>query len=141
MTVALPLLLAAAVSGPLAAPPAPRLVRVYAGVACRQANTVGCDRIGLAVELRPRPRAVVAWVDGRPITLRPLAGGSAHVGHLPHAGVRETLLAAGVVPRGSRGVWAGGGALPWIRALVVVTDAAGDDVALPLVTALHPGWG
>jgi hypothetical protein len=67
MTAALPLLLATAASGPLAAPPAPRLVRVYAGVACREPNTIACDRLGLAVELRPRPRTAVAWsrVSGR----------------------------------------------------------------------------
>ncbi len=118
MTVAALLALAL---GPLPQPgsAAPRVERAYAGASCRTAGGPACDRLGLAVTLRPRPRDAIALVDGRRVPLRPLGSGGMLAGHLRRAAPHRSLLVA----------------------LIVTRNDDGHRSAVPVVTVIRPGWG
>lgn len=129
-------IVAGAVSGPLA--PGAAVRHAYAGVACRTPNSIACDRFGLAVVVRPRPRRVFAVVGGRQLRMTVSRGGAQWTGYVRRAGLARVLAASGAVTRGSR--WTGAGA-PLIGARVVATFADGHREALPVLTRLCPGWG
>jgi hypothetical protein len=66
----------------------------YLGVACREPNSLACDRVGLAVRLRAPAVAVSATIDGRPLQLDdPDWSGPVHAG-------RRRLLAGFLHPAG-----------------------------------------
>jgi hypothetical protein len=128
------LLAALAVSaGLLGAPP-------YVGVACPEANSIACDRIGVAVWVRGPARAVRAVVAGRDVRLRPAwtdARGRAWTGYVRRAGLRDGALR---VPADGRGRWFGQEA-PEVRVRVVVVRRTGVAAGVTRVVALRPGWG
>ncbi|MDW5594434.1 hypothetical protein VSS74_08805 [Conexibacter stalactiti] len=129
--------LAGAVTSPLT--PGAELQYVYAGVTCRSPNSIACDRFGIAVAVRPRPRYVSAVVGGRQVRLaRRNDGSGLWVGQLRDAGLPRILAASGAVVRGSR--WNGNGA-PLIGARIVATFADRRREMLPGLAWLCPGWG
>jgi hypothetical protein len=68
----------------------------YMGVACKQANTIGCDKVGLAVWLRRPAAKLEAWIGRRHIVLRRVGGRNGpptYYGFLHHAGLRGGPLA------------------------------------------------
>jgi hypothetical protein len=120
-------------AGLLGAPP-------YVGVACPQANSIGCDRVGVAVWVRGPARAVRAVVAGRAIRLRYAWSddrGRAWIGYVRQAGLRDGVLR---VPADGRGLWFGRDA-PAVRVRVVVVRRSGVALRLTRVVSLRPGWG
>ncbi len=81
----------------------------YAGVACPQANSIACDRVGLAVWLKARAVRVSAVAGGRPLRLqaRGFGGRSQNpwIGYLQPAGLLGGALK--VTPDRGRFYWAG----------------------------------
>ena len=94
----------------------------YAGVACREANTTGCDRVGLAVWLKGPARRVEATIGGRPLSLAPPAGGRDY----RHGFLRPAGLASGRLRP---------------AAPVRVTVRVDGGTPLSVRTRLHEGWG
>jgi hypothetical protein len=141
----------AGVAAPAAAAPAVRPRTLLArtpslGVACRVANSIACDRVGLAVWLRRPARAVTATVAGRRVQLDDRAwSGPARrglrrmfAGFLHPAGLRDGPLR--VVPDGGRDRWTGRHP---VRATVVVwvRDARGRIARTRVCVELRAGWG
>lgn len=130
--------LAGSLAGPLAA--GTQVDRAYAGVACRAPNSIACDRLGIAVELRPRPARASAFFGSRRVTLARLGGGETWTGYLSDAAIDWMLLANGTVTCGPR--WYGRtGRVPLIAARIVVAFRDGHRETLPVLTPLRPGWG
>ncbi|ADB49197.1 hypothetical protein [Conexibacter woesei] len=116
-------LLAGAVTGPLV--PTAQVVRAYAGVTCRVPNSIACDRIGIAVDVRPRPLRAAAFFGVRRVALARHGGASYWSGQLRDAGIDRMLLAD----------------VPLIQARVVATFRDGHRETLPVLTPLRLGWG
>jgi hypothetical protein len=111
--------------------------RAYAGVSCRQANRIGCDRIGLAVWLRrDRFEHVTARVGDRTIVLRRGRGGI-WSGHLRDAGLRDGPLR---VPASPTGRWIGLDP-PTVRAVLDATRTGDSRATSVVATPLRAGWG
>ncbi|HEY4279717.1 MAG TPA: hypothetical protein VGM91_15940 [Conexibacter sp.] len=127
--------LAGAIPAPLT--PGADLHDVYAGVRCRTANSVLCDRLGLSLQLRPRPTSVVAFIGGRRVPLRRQQARGPWSGSLAHAGFAHLLRAQGIASRD--GYWAGADA-PLIRAIITATFPDGHRETLPLLAPLSPGF-
>jgi hypothetical protein len=129
--------LAAALAATIPAPftPGADLTRAYAGVACRTPNGIACDRVGLAVAIRPRPRAVVARLGQRSVALHANDRGGPWIGYLDRAGLAERLGRTA-----ADGRWAGADA-PLVGAAVTATFADGHRETLPLLTPLRAGFG
>jgi hypothetical protein len=113
----------------------------HLGVACPRANSIACDRVGLALWLGVRARRVTATVDGRALRLRP-SGWSAKpapwIGYLRPAGLLDGELK--VTPDRGRDFWEG--RHPKSARLVVrVTRMDGTRAVTRLDVALHAGWG
>ena len=142
---------AAGIAAPAAAappvPPRTLLARAPSlGVACRVANSIACDRVGLAVWLRRPARAVTATIAGRPVTLDDRAWSAParrglrrmFAGFLHPAGLRDGALA--VVTEDGRDRFTGRHP---VRATVVlwVRDARGRIARTRLCVELRAGWG
>ena len=125
-----------ALAGPVSAARPLTVRRAYAGVSCRRANRIGCDRIGVAVWLRHGGFArVTARVGGRVIVLR-RGGDGLWSGHLAQAGLRAGPLR--VPARDGR--WIGFDA-PIVRAAIDATRSDGGHAATVVATPLRAGWG
>jgi hypothetical protein len=114
----------------------------YMGVACGRANSIACDRVGLAVWLKRPAILVTATIDRRVLLLH--AGGfggrgpSYWEGYLQPAGLLAGPLA--VTPDRGRFYWRGGHPQD---ARVVLAVRGRDDVTkrTSLRLGLHAGWG
>ena len=135
-----PLLVALVACGSDPAPPQPHdrlhVVRVYMGVSCPKANSIRCDRVGLAVWLRRRPARLSATIAGRPLRLR--RHSDHYEGFLVPAGLIDGPLR--VRPDGGRYRWTG--AKP-VTARVRLTARFPDGRTLrrTLNVGLAAGWG
>jgi hypothetical protein len=108
----------------------------YLGVRCPTANSIGCDRAGLAVWLRRPVSRLTATIDGRSFTLRPPPTRAGYwEGVLPRAGFLRPGAALHVTPDRGRRHWEGRHP---VRAVVRLTATARDgarelaDVAVDL---------
>jgi hypothetical protein len=119
----------------------------YLGVACPGANSIACDRVGLAVWLVKPASRVTASVAGLPVPMRippgfrptPYLGprGGYWEGFLQPAGLRDGALR--VRPDAGRLTWYG---RPPLSASVRITAHYRDGSATTIVRAqLRPGWG
>jgi hypothetical protein len=146
MVVALALLTAvpaAAAAHPAGGAPALPARAPYLGVACPQANSIRCDRLGLAVWLARPATAVSATIAGRPLRLhRGWAAGHgarAWTGYLQPAG----LLGDGplrITPDRGRFFWQGSHPKR-VRVVVRVRGPGGAMRVRSLDVWLAAGWG
>jgi hypothetical protein len=126
----------------LAAPP-------YLGVACPVANSISCDRVGLAVVLRRPAFSVKATIAGWPLRLD-------YRGDLPARSQRARrefdgfLQPAGIVTHlhvrpaaGEPSMWFGDVSQPWPNPLVrlLIDYGHGRRVTTRLSVPLATGWG
>ena len=130
------------------AAPTPRVVRVHAGrllarrpylgVSCRVANSIRCDRVGLAVWLRRPAEAVRAQIAGRWFRLedRSSTPELMYTGFLRHAGLADGPLQ---VPFTARGRWYGEGRV--VTRVVIRVRARGRASTTAVAVRLQPGWG
>jgi hypothetical protein len=124
----------------------------YMGVSCKTANSIACDRIGLAVWTKDPARSVVATIAGRTFKLQWGAGGFCcrpqdrsnrvrrqFIGFLHHAGLRGPgPLKVHIENRRNRFT----AARPTIaRARIVVTYPDGSRRSVTMRLSLAPGWG
>jgi hypothetical protein len=105
----------------------------YVGVSCRSANSIACDRVGVAVWLKRPAVRVTATIAGQRLRLRPpRSRESWWQGFLQPAGMIDG--APRVTPdRGThpRDVHLG----------IAVTRASADTHRTSMTVSLHPGWG
>jgi hypothetical protein len=120
----------------------------YMGVRCPIANSIACDRVGLAIWLRHPAVHVTASIAGQPLVLD-WFGDERRVGPLPPRAELDgylrpahitTLL--GVHPD-SPGMWYGNRRAPWPAPLVRlwITFADGKRATTKLRVNLSAGWG
>ena len=113
----------------------------YLGVRCPTANSLTCDRAGLAVWLRRPVRRLTAAIDGRRFTLRPPQQRSGFwEGVLHDAGLARPGAALHVVPAGRRGHWEGLGA-PRVVVRLTATAHDGARERADVVVDLRAGYG
>ena len=112
--------------------------RPYLGVSCRLANSIRCERVGLAVWLHRRADAVRAEIAGRRLRLDDptSAPEPMYTGFLRHAGLADGPLR---VPFSARGRWYGEGSVTvhvriWVR-------TRGRTRTTVVSVRLRPGWG
>jgi hypothetical protein len=114
----------------------------YAGVACPRANSIACDRVGLAVGLREPAAGVTARIDGQALGLNPAKlGGPRHtdwIGYLQPAGLLDG--APRITPDRGRTFWQGRHPKR-IRLVVDVLRRDGSTVRTRTQVTLSPGWG
>jgi hypothetical protein len=113
----------------------------YLGVRCPKANSIACDRVGLAVWLRAPARRLTAKIDGRTFALRPPARpGGFWEGMLQPAGLLTPGSALHVTPDRGRYYWAGRHP---VRAVVhlAATETDGARASKDIVVDLRPGYG
>jgi hypothetical protein len=124
---------------PAAEPLAPE-IDPYLGVACRVANSIACDRVGVGVTFAAPAALVTVEVDGRLVTLNPPDGtsGGLWLGYLYNAGLRHGPLAAGISP--TDGFWSG---TPEVHLYATVTVFLADGTVASRTSRvlLHPGFG
>jgi hypothetical protein len=115
--------------------PAPELARApYIGVSCPKANSIRCDRVGLAIWLKRNPERLNASIEGRSVKLR--IGNRRHdhwEGFLQPAGLIDGPLE--VRPDKGRYHWIGD---PPVYARVEIS--AGGRARIVRVR-VSPGWG
>jgi hypothetical protein len=116
----------------------------YIGVACRNPNSIACDRVGLAVRLKRPARRLEARVAGHRVRMRSpgefvTGRGIGWEGYLQPAGLKSGALA--VEPElGTTDRWIG-------RKPVTATvslrahDRDGTWRSRTLRVQVHPGWG
>ena len=108
------------------------------GVSCRQANSIACDRVKLAIWLRAPAVALSARVAGRLIVLRPPGEVGWWEGELHPAGLLDGALR--VTPDRGRFWWAGGHPVDArVRVRITRRDGSVDQTAVTV--ALRAGWG
>ncbi len=119
----------------------------YLGVSCPRANSIACDRVGLAIWTRAPARAVRATIAGRNFDLTddrrfvgPHQRGQPYmfIGFLHHAGLRRGPLAVRV--ENGRNRWTGKHPVNATMRLVI-TRADRSRVATTVSVPLSPGWG
>jgi hypothetical protein len=135
---------------PVAVRPKRILVRQPSmAVACHRANSIACDRVGLAIWLRRPARAVSATIAGKPLTLdyqfccfpqpHPPAIRRQFMGFLYRAGLRGPGPLAVQVENGHNR-WTG--VHPVDAAVrLTITYADGSQQTTALRVELNPGWG
>jgi hypothetical protein len=113
----------------------------YMGVACRKANSIACDRVGLAVWLRSRVTRLTATIDGRTFALRPPATRQGYwEGFLQPAGLLQAGRALHVTPDRGRYYWEGRHP---VRAVVhlTATEPGGAHASIFVAVDLRAGYG
>jgi hypothetical protein len=117
----------------------------YMGVRCAAANSLACDRVGLAVWLRRPAVSVVAWIDNRRVLLNwfgdqriaPPGLRTAFDGYLHPAGLVSRFH---LRPSAGSNVWLGDHApSPIVRLLIGYGN--GRHVLTQLRVPLAAGWG
>jgi hypothetical protein len=131
-----------AAPGAVAQPPSEVLSRApYMGVACPRANSIGCDRVGLAVWLKRPARSARAMIDGRSLHMsrfgNPPRPGTEYAGYLVPAGIASRLR---VHPLAGTSTWLGGRA-PSATVRLVLGLSGGRHVVTHLRVPLMAGWG
>jgi hypothetical protein len=130
-----------------AAAPTHLLTRTpYLGVACPVPDSIGCDRVGLAVWLTRPARSVSALIGGRRFALDDdhWSGPARHglrrmlAGFLHPAGLTRGPLR--VVPDGPGGRWADGHPVS-ARVELAIRYGDGTHARIRLRLRLHAGWG
>ena len=115
----------------------------YMGVSCKVPNSIACDRVGLAVWLPRRAKAVTAWFNGRRRlelqTGRYVGGhGTVWEGFLRPAGLSRGEWGRLDLRPGGR--WIGEGPAGAIVRLTA-RYADGTSVSRRMLVPLMPGWG
>ena len=120
---------------------------IYMGVRCLTPNSVGCDRVGLAVWLADPAKTVVAEIEGRRLELVSpgefVPGkGTGWEGTLQPAGLREPGGPLEVAPENGRSADYWSGVKP-VEAQIHLTATYEDGTTATKTvrTSLHPGWG
>jgi hypothetical protein len=116
----------------------------YMGVHCAVANSIACDRVGLAVWLKRRAYSVVAWIDGRRVLLdwfgdqriEPAGLRKAFTGYLHPAGIVSSMH---VQPLAGSDLWMGDQA-PVAFVRLLIDYGRGRHVATRLGVQLAAGW-
>jgi hypothetical protein len=111
------------------------------GVACPRANSIACDRVGLAVWLKRPADRVTATIDGRPLRLhagRPDGREAWYQGFLQPAGLLDGALK--VTPDRGRLHWQGRHPKD-ARLRIVIRRASGATDRASLTVPLRAGWG
>jgi hypothetical protein len=117
----------------------------YMGVHCRAANSITCDRIGLALWLKRPALAVTATINGRTLAMnrfgdRLVSPGRPRTefdGYLQPAGLRTSL---GVRPIAGTDLW-NGDPTPYPMVWLLINYGAGHRVLTHLRVPLAAGWG
>ena len=120
---------------------------VYMGVRCREANSVSCDRVGLAVWLAKPAERLVAQIEGRRLELVSpgefVPGkGTGWEGYLHPAGLLEPGSPLAVTREQGEppDYWSGRTPVDArIRLTAVYSD--GTSASKTIRAPLHPGWG
>jgi hypothetical protein len=113
----------------------------YLGIRCHKANSIACDRVGLAVWLRAPARRLTATIDGRRFTLRPPAApGGFWEGTLRRAGLLAPGSALHVTPDRGRYYWAGRHPVRAVVHLAAIT-LNGAPASTYVAVDLRPGYG
>jgi hypothetical protein len=113
----------------------------YLGVRCRKANSIACDRVGLAVWLRAPARRLTATIGGRTFTLRPPATRTGYwEGALRPAGLLTPGSALHVTPDSGRYHWEGRHPVCAVVHLAA-TETDGARASKDIVVDLHAGYG
>jgi hypothetical protein len=113
----------------------------YLGIRCHKANSIACDRVGLAVWLRAPARRLTATIDGRRFTLRPPAApGGFWEGTLRRAGLLAPGSALHVTPDRGRYYWAGRHPVRAVVHLAAITRN-GAPASTYVAVDLRPGYG
>jgi hypothetical protein len=116
----------------------------YLGVACPEPNSIGCDRVGLAVWLERPARAVTATIGDRRFALDddhwPAdSRGDAHIGYLEHAGLKGTGPLGVKIDEPPDRLIRGDAAHPDVTLRITFHD--GRSIVTTTSVGLHPGWG
>ncbi len=117
----------------------------YMGVNCPVANSIACDRVGLAIWLRRPAYRVRATIAGRPLPVD--WWGDAYVGgRLPRTAFDGYLKPAGIVsalgvrPEVGSSIWLGDDS-PAPVVWVLIDYGHGDRAVTHLPVNLNAGWG
>ncbi|HWH11596.1 MAG TPA: hypothetical protein VG165_10760 [Solirubrobacteraceae bacterium] len=119
----------------------------YMGVSCPVANSIACDRVGLAVLLRRPAYSVTATIAGRPLDLDYRTWAPGHAPRGPRTAFSGFLRPAGIVsnlhvsPDNGRDGWFGTRfpEPPLVR--LRVRYAGGNTITTQLRVNLATGWG
>lgn len=116
--------------------------RIYLGVDCLQANSVSCDRVGVAVELREPASRMSVIIAGRRVPLHPggclqADGGRNFCGSLDPAGLGGDGTLA-VASEGGR--WLGSPAVR-VPVRISVQPSVGQAYEVTRTVRLSPGFG
>lgn len=133
----------------------------YMGVSCRVANSIACDRVGLAVWLRRPAVSVIATIVGRRVVLD-RRGDLLYPRDKPRTAFDGFLRPAGIVSQmhvkpveGSvvytrRGrtrivnrpdMWFGARQTPEVRVRLAIHEPGGRTLITHTTVGLSPGWG
>jgi hypothetical protein len=111
----------------------------YVGVSCRRANSIPCDRVGVAVWLKRPAVGVSATIAGHTLRLRPPRSREGWwEGFLQPAGMIDGALR--VTPDRGRSYWQGTHPRD-VHLRIAVTRASADTHRASMTVSLHPGWG
>ncbi len=120
----------------------------YMGVHCPVANSIACDRVGLAINLKQPARAVVAFIDGRQLKMNrrgdvidlSMAPRKEFDGYLQPAGIESTLH---VRPAPGSDFWAQDARSPTPSAavLLLIDYGGGRLISTRVRVPLSSGWG
>jgi hypothetical protein len=119
----------------------------YMGVSCPIANSIACDRVGLAIWLRHPATSVTATIAGRPLTLDDPTWAPRHQRHGPRTAFTGFLQPAGIVSNLHVNTDSGGDRWTGIRfpapplVQLRVHYPSGKTVTTQLHVDLAPGWG
>lgn len=111
------------------------------GVACPRANSIACNRVGVAVWLKRPAARVIVTIGGRSVRLhrgRPDGRESWYQGYMQPAGLLSGPLK--VTPDRGRSYWQGGHPKD-VRLRLVIRQPGGATRWASLVVPLRPGWG
>lgn len=120
----------------------------YMGVHCPVANSIACDRVGLAINLRQPARAVVAFIDGRQLKMNRFgdvidsstAPRKEFDGYLQPAGIESRMH---VHPAPGSDFWAPDArySAPSAKVLLLIDYGGGRLVFTRARVSLSAGWG
>jgi len=131
------------------------------GVKCPVANSIACDRVGLAVWLKRPAMSVTATIAGAPLTLDH-RGDLVYKGDRPRSAFAGFLQPAGIVARlhvkpalgdvvykshgrwrvaVRRQMWFGGTESPLVPVRLTIHRPGGRTVITRVKVALGTGWG
>jgi hypothetical protein len=113
--------------------------RPSVGVACPKANSIACDRVGVAVWLRRAAARVTVTVNGEHLRLRPPRTRAGWwEGYLQPAGLIDGALR--VTPDRGRFYWQGSHARS-VNVAATITQRSGTIDRATTTVPLRAGWG